>query len=120
MGTSLQPVERDQIMACQTCGNQPYHCKQCMNQVLQQIKNEADQLVKKQAILITTQNDLVKQIPPRIVAIENTIKKIIGNIRQVPNVNTITPIRYVTPGSQTQDFDPNTDVEGPTAYPREG
>ncbi len=104
-------------MACQVCSNQPYHCKQCMNQVLQQIKNEADQLGKKQALLITTQNDLVKQIPPRIVAIENTIKKIIA---ARPAFNQATPVRFITPGSQVSEFDPNTDVEGPTAYPREG
>ena len=103
-------------MSCPICGSQPYHCKQCINTVLQQIKNEADQLAKKQAILITTQNDLVKQIPPRIVAIENTIKKIIA-VRPRPVVNG--PVRYVTPGSQVSEFDPNTDVEGPTAYPRE-
>ncbi len=104
-------------MACQTCGNQPYHCKQCMNQVLQQIKNEADQLGKKQAASIAVQNDLVKQIPPRIVAIENTIKKIIA---ARPRAATNGPIRFITPGSQVNEFDPNTDVEGPTAYPREG
>jgi hypothetical protein len=88
-----------------------------MNQVLQQIKNEADQLGKKQAASIAVQNDLVKQIPPRIVAIENTIKKIIA-ARPRPVANG--PIRFITPGSQVDDFDPNTDVEGPTAYPREG
>jgi len=103
-------------MACQVCANQPYHCKQCMNQVLQQIKNEADQLGRKQTSLIQVQNDLVKQIPPRIVAIENTVKKIIAaRPRSVSNG----PVRYVTPGSQVNDFDPSTDVEGPTAYPRE-
>lgn len=103
-------------MACLTCGNQPYYCKTCMNTVLQQIKNEADQLGKKQVMLIQVQNDLVKQIPPRIVAIEETIKKVVA-ARQRPA--SAGPTRFVTPGSQVSDFDPNTDVEGPTAYPRE-